>query len=470
MAFSSLQFVCVFLPIVFILNIVLPSIKAKNAMLMIASLLFYAYGEPIYVLLMLLCTLWNYIMARAIDAKEGKVKKILLVLTCIADLGLLCVFKYTDMIIETINGIAKTNIRVTGIALPIGISFFTFQAMSYAIDVYRQEEKAEKSYARVLLYISFFPQLIAGPIVKYSDIAAQINDRHAGSEDIAKGLRRFVIGLSKKVIISNAMGMVADAVYSLESGNVVMLSAWIGAIAYMFQIYFDFSGYSDMAIGLGRMFGFSIKENFNYPYASNSMQDFWRRWHISLSTWFRTYLYIPLGGNRKGRTRTWINRLIVFFFTGLWHGASWTFVVWGLYHGLFLTLETIFPRFTKKLGFIRYLYVFLVVCIGFVFFRAETMSEAWLMLTAMFTKPVWGAAQAAAIMPVINSMFIVMLIIAAIAALPVKECIDNALANKDGYLSKMTYGFTYFASILLLIIDICMLAGGTYNPFIYFRF
>ena len=379
-------------------------------------------------------------------------------------------FKYTDMMIETVNRIVGTNIALTNIALPIGVSFFTFQAMSYTIDVYRGEAKAEKNYARVLLYISFFPQLIAGPIVKYSDIASEIDSRHAGADDIARGLRRFIIGLSKKVIISNAMGMAADAVYGLEYGNVAMLTAWVGAVAYMFQIYFDFSGYSDMAIGLGRMFGFHFKENFNYPYSSNSIQDFWRRWHISLSTWFKTYLYIPLGGNRKGKTRTWINRLIVFFFTGLWHGASWTFVVWGLYHGLFLTIETVFPKLTKKLGIFRYLYVFFVVCIGFVFFRADSMAQAFTIIGAMFTKPVWNSVIALNIMPVLNRMFIFMLILAIVGALPVKVWIENMVGRKSDRVKSFAHGLTYVACICLLIIDICSLAGGAYNPFIYFRF
>lgn len=470
MTFSSLQFICVFFPIVFILNLVLPNIKARNVMLMIASLVFYAYGEPVYVLLMLFSSLLNYALARAVDAKEGKGKKTILIITVVVNLVMLGVFKYTDMIIGTINSLFKTDIPLTNIPLPIGISFFTFQAMSYVIDVYRHQEKAQKSYAKVLLYISFFPQLIAGPIVKYSDIAAEIDERKADSKDIAEGLKRFILGLTKKIMIAGAMGLAADKIYAMNSSDIVMLTAWIGALAYMFQIYFDFSGYSDMAIGLGRMFGFHFKENFNHPYSADSIQDFWRRWHISLTSWFRDYLYIPLGGNRKGKARTWINRMIIFFCTGLWHGASWTFVIWGLYHGLFLMLETVFPKFTKKLGILRFLYVVVVVCVGFVFFRADTLGQAIDFIVAMFSKPIIDSSVMVSIASIVDGMFIFMLIISVIASLPTREWIGKIVQSKLPKCVKAYEVLGYAVSIVLLFVNICFLAGGTYNPFIYFRF
>ena len=249
------------------------------------------------------------------------------------NLGMLFIFKYTDMVLKTVNQISHSDFPMANLALPIGISFFTFQALSYVIDVYRKEARAEKNVLHVMLYISFFPQLIAGPIVKYHDIQEQIRKRKADPQEIAEGMRRFIVGLSKKVLISNTMAYAADTLFALQASQLNILSAWTAAIAYLFQIYFDFSGYSDMAIGLGHMFGFGFRENFDYPYISGSIKEFWRRWHISLSTWFKEYLYIPLGGNRRGRVRTCVNKLIVFFSTGLWHGANWTFVVWGLWHG-----------------------------------------------------------------------------------------------------------------------------------------
>ncbi|MBO5509089.1 MAG: MBOAT family protein, partial [Lachnospiraceae bacterium] len=342
MVFSSIVFICIFLPVIFILYTLLPSIKVKNILLVAASLVFYAYGEPVYIILMLLSTVANYLFGLLLDKYKNKNSgRLILIVAVIANLTLLGVYKYADMICGLVSDIFKIKIQSPGLALPIGISFYTFQAMSYIIDVYRDEVKAQRNYLNVLLYISFFPQLIAGPIVKYHDIEKQIQSRKQKSEDVARGLRRFIIGLSKKVLISNVLAVAADNIFSLDIYQVNICSAWIGAIAYMLQIYYDFSGYSDMAIGLGHMFGFSFSENFKYPYASVSIRDFWRRWHISLSTWFKEYLYIPLGGNRKGRVRGWINRLIVFFCTGLWHGANWTFVLWGIYHGVLLFFEDV---------------------------------------------------------------------------------------------------------------------------------
>ena len=342
MVFSSMVFLCIFLPVVFLLHLLLPGIRAKNGMLLLASLAFYAYGEPVYVILMIASAFVNYLSALLIG-KNPAGKKAVMAVNVILNLGVLVLFKYTGFLAESVNTILGTAIPVPSIRLPIGISFFTFQAMSYVIDVYRGVTGAQKNFGKVLLYISFFPQLIAGPIVKYHDIAQEIENRTQTVDGVTDGIRRFVVGLSKKVLISNTVGLVADTLFAADVSGLNAAAAWIGAVSYMLQIYFDFSGYSDMAIGLGEMFGFHFKENFNYPYISGSIREFWRRWHMSLSGWFQEYLYIPLGGSRKGKIRTVINKFIVFLCTGIWHGANVTFLFWGLYHGCFLMLEEIVP-------------------------------------------------------------------------------------------------------------------------------
>lgn len=438
-----------FLPVVVILYNLIKSHKAKNALLIIASLLFYAFGEPVYVLLMIFCSFFNYLMARSIEKckeaeENGKAKsksKGFLIFTVMVDIGILCVFKYLGIF-----------------ALPIGISFFTFQSVSYVVDVYEDRVKADDSFFNILLYISFFPQLIAGPIVKYHDIDIEIKNRSVDISDMADGIKRFIFGLSKKVLIANTMAEAADYVYGLSNSQLCALTVWVGAICYMLQIYFDFSGYSDMAIGLGRMFGFHFKENFDYPYIAGSIQEFWRRWHISLTNWFREYVYIPLGGNRKGQTRTWINRLIVFFLTGLWHGANVTFVLWGLYHGLFLMLETVFPKFAKKLGKLSHIYVLIVVCVGFVLFRADNVSQAGFMIATMFTGFSMNAEKLVMLKGTFNILLLFMSVLAIVIATGVFKPKDDD--------SKWIYAWT---GVLLLL---CMmsLAGNTYNPFIYFRF
>lgn len=472
MAFSSMTFLCVFLPVVFILYFVIPSTKLKNFFLIAVSLLFYAYGESVYVFLMIVCALWNYVIAGLFARCSPGSRKLLLTLALVLDLGMLGVYKYAGMLVETFDHVTGLSVPVPKIALPIGISFFTFQAISYVADVYRGKVKAEKSFAKILLYISFFPQLIAGPIIQYSDIAAEIDNREVTLTKIGQGLRRFIVGLSKKVLISNTMGTAADYVFGLDAALVSMPAAWLGAVAYMMQIYFDFSGYSDMAIGLGKMFGFHFLENFRYPYAASSIQDFWRRWHISLTNWFRDYLYIPLGGNRRGVVRTWLNRLFVFFCTGLWHGANWTFVLWGLFHGAFQSLETFFPKLTKKMGPFRHLYVLLVVCTGFVIFRADTIGQAGWMLGAMFTRFEWSAEFAAHTAVICNKLFLFTLLTAAVCALPVREYLI-AFADKkkaEGKSLAVWNGLSYAGSVVLLLVCMMSLAGGTYNPFIYFRF
>ena len=472
MVFSSIVFICIFLPVIFILYTLLPSIKVKNILLVAASLVFYAYGEPVYIILMLLSTVANYLFGLLLDKYKNKNSgRLILIVAVIANLTLLGVYKYADMICGLVSDIFKIKIQSPGLALPIGISFYTFQAMSYIIDVYRDEVKAQRNYLNVLLYISFFPQLIAGPIVKYHDIEKQIQSRKQKSEDVARGLRRFIIGLSKKVLISNVLAVAADNIFSLDIYQVNICSAWIGAIAYMLQIYYDFSGYSDMAIGLGHMFGFSFSENFKYPYASVSIRDFWRRWHISLSTWFKEYLYIPLGGNRKGRVRGWINRLIVFFCTGLWHGANWTFVLWGIYHGVLLFFEDVIRNSGLKVvlpNIIKRIYTLMAVCIGFVMFRADTVSFGLAMIKKMFTGWNFNSDIMGYALRQCTPLFIFTVILAVIGQFPWLSGLKNKI---EGTKAKVVLDIAGFAiCIFLLMLCMLSLSGGSYNPFIYFRF
>ena len=387
-------FLCVFLPAAFCLHLLLPGMRA-NFLLVVASLVFYAYGEPIYVILLVASSAGNYILAR-LTGECPKIRKLTMTLAVVINLGLLVIFKYSGFLVDTFNSVTGAGIPVPQVRMPIGISFFTFQALSYVIDVYRGDASVQKNFGKVLLYISFFPQLIAGPIVKYHDVEAEINNRKQTPEEIGKGIRRFIAGLSKKVLIANTMGLVADNLFGAAATGITGPGAWLGAVSYMLQIYFDFSGYSDMALGLGMMFGFHFHENFDYPYISASIREFWRRWHMSLSGWFKEYLYIPLGGNRRGKFRTVVNKMIVFVCTGIWHGASFNFLFWGIYHGFFLMLEEYIPFIGKKGGklksFFQHVYALLVVCVGFVFFRADTMKQGCFWIREMFTDFGWKAS------------------------------------------------------------------------------
>ncbi|MBM6828822.1 MBOAT family protein [Anaerotignum lactatifermentans] len=468
MVFSSLTFLCVFLPLVLALYYALPSLRLRNMLLILVSLLFYAYGEPVYVLLMIASILLNYVFGRTMDTEQEGRRRIILILAVVVNLGLLAVFKYTDMFLQTVSQLSGKKIQPVGLALPIGISFFTFQALSYVIDVYRKEVEPQKNLWNVMLYISFFPQLIAGPIVKYHDIQEQISHRETDSRQIAQGLRRFLAGLSKKVLISNTMAVTADALFAAAPGEICALSAWLAAISYLLQIYFDFSGYSDMAIGLGRMFGFRFLENFRYPYVSASIQEFWRRWHISLSTWFKEYLYIPLGGSRKGTLRTCINKLIVFFCTGLWHGANWTFVLWGLWHGTFLLLEQVLP--VKKLPkTLAHIYVLLVVCVGFVMFRADTFHQGIFMIGSMFAGWEFTSLQQAVFWEQLSPLYLATLVLAVVGSTPWLPKAAGRLLKTEQWRRPAEY-FGYGSSFLLLLLCMLSLSSGTYNPFIYFRF
>ena len=471
MVFSSLVFICIFLPVVLILHTAIPHRKVQNGLLLAASLLFYAYGEPVYVFLMLASALLNYCFALLIHHNRSKVW---LVLAVIVNLGILGVFKYTGFLLSNINAAFGLSLPVPQIALPIGISFFTFQALSYVIDVYRNDVAVQKSYGKLLLYISFFPQLIAGPIVRYKDIALEIDDRSASPRQIAFGLRRFIVGLGKKVLIANAMGAAADYIFNHGATNLNMLGAWIGAVAYLMQIYYDFSAYSDMAIGLGKMFGFHFKENFNHPYIADTVQNFWRRWHISLSSFFRDYVYIPLGGNRKGKFRTVLNRIIVFFLTGLWHGANWTFIAWGLFHGFFLLLEEFIPLIKKLPKLLRRIYTLLTVTLGFVLFRADSIQEALIFISRMFSGTDFSAASMSFTVQALTPYFIFMLLMAIFCCGPFDKLAERVrmLEDKETLTQKETLVQTisFVLCCLLLVWCIIRLAGGSYNPFIYFRF
>ena len=470
MVFSSLAFICVFLPAVFLLHQLIPGFKGKNALLIVASLLFYAYGEPVFIVLMIVSTLFNWLFGLLIGKTAShKARKGWVAAAVVVNLAFLGTFKYASMAVSTVNGIAGLAIPDPSIALPIGISFYTFQAMSYVIDVYRGDVEAQSSYPKVLLYIAFFPQLIAGPIVKYHDVEAQLSERHASLADIAAGFRRFCIGLGKKVLIANTMAVAVDSIYAAQLDHVNIAVAWIAALAYLMQIYFDFSGYSDMAIGMARMFGFTYQENFKYPYASPTVQVFWRRWHISLSTWFRQYVYFPLGGNRKGRPRTVLNKLAIFFLCGLWHGASWTFVVWGLIHGFFLLLEEYLPirKLPKPVGIA---YTLLVVTVAFVLFRADSFAQGGTIIAQMFTGWHFEYACVELAMRQLTPLFVVTFAIAIVAATSVKGAIERKIEALPESTAAAFEVASYVFAFALLVLSMLALSGGGYNPFIYFRF
>lgn len=462
MVFSSPVFIFLFLPIVYLSNILIPK-RFSNVLLLIFSLLFYAWGEPFYLFLMLLSGIINYGLARWIDATTRR-KGFYLILAVVFNIGVLGVFKYADFLILTINSLLNSSLTLVELPLPIGISFYTFQSLSYVIDVYKNESKVQTNFFSLLLYISFFPQLIAGPIVKYHDIANQIKNRSVTINNTASGLKRFVIGLSKKVLLANAWALVVDTLYALPNSEISTIVVWVAAVGYVFQIYFDFSGYSDMAIGLGRMFGFHFKENFNYPLTAVSIQDFWRRWHISLSTWFKLYVYIPLGGNRHGQARAVANRIFVFFLTGLWHGASWTFVVWGLYHGMFLLLEQLVFNVKKWPRFIQHTYTLLVVLFGFVLFRAENFTQALFFFQSMFNFSLLTPVAASQLSLWLTPSMIFLLVVSIIAVTPWIK------TRTIKYQSTAMQGVSMGVLFVLWIACLLSLSANTYNPFIYFRF
>ncbi len=448
------------------------------------SLLFYAWGEVFYLGIMLVSIIANFIVGKAIYQAQNSGNNdmsayLYLTIGIVVNIGLLITFKYANFIVDNINIffsiINVSAINLVPIHLPLGISFFTFQAISYIVDVYRKEVQAQNNIINLALYISLFPQLIAGPIVRYHDVALQIVERSHSIDLFASGVQRFIIGLAKKMLIANTVGELADNIFSLSGNDLTMQLAWIGILAYSLQIYFDFSGYSDMAIGLGRMFGFRFHENFNYPYIAKSMREFWRRWHISLSTWFRDYIYIPLGGSRVSTVRVYVNLLIVFLLTGVWHGASWNFVVWGLFHGFFLAVEHMgFSKILSKFWSpVQHLYLILIVLISWVFFRAENLSQAVAYLSSMTNITNWHTSEFQFAQVTSNDSNY-MLIIGVLFSLPIytrlKKQLNYLSHNNVARRTSLIYlpRLIFISSILFL--SILKVASSTYNPFIYFRF
>lgn len=476
MVFSSVIFLCLFLPIVLGGYYLLPKREAKNLWLIAASLLFYAFSGLWYVLLLLFSVFCNYLAGLFVSGRKG-----VLYVAVAVNLGVLGVFKYLTFLVRTVNQLPGVAIAVPSIVLPVGISFFTFQGLSYVIDVYRNERLKSTRFRDVLLYIALFPQLVAGPIVRYEDVADEIKSRRHTLEQLANGLRRFIIGLSKKLMIADVCGSVVTLIYSAKSSALDSRTAWLAAVCYLIQIYFDFSGYSDMAIGLGLCFGFHFKENFNYPYISASIQEFWRRWHISLSTWFREYLYIPLGGNRKGKAKTYRNKLMVFFCTGLWHGANWTFIIWGLWHGFFIVAEDAAKKLfgLGKHGknrrnpvetVLKHLYTLLVVLIGFVIFRADNMGQAFSMIGAMFSGIRASAQTGLLLAQCLTPLTMFALLFGLVGSTPVLPMVCRKAEQQTGSVYVRLRVLSYVGALILLLVDILHLSAASYVPFIYFQF
>ena len=472
MVFSSVVFIFYFLPITLVLYFLAEKTQimwVKNTVVLIASLVFYSWGGLQYLLLLLCLVLINYVSGLLIQNTNHK--RLFLSIGLAVDLLSLIYYKYLNFLLSNlvnlIHSMGNTEymLDMKPITLPIGISFFTFQIMSYLIDVYRGEVRAQRNPAWLTLYIMMFPQLSAGPIVRYSDICKEIEHRSTSLTMAEQGVKRFICGFSKKIFIANCMGNVADAVFNI-TGQTSTILAWAGAICYAFQIFFDFSAYSDMAIGLGLLFGFRFNENFNHPYISKSIQEFWRRWHISLSTWFRDYLYIPLGGNRKGQKRTYLNLAIVFFCTGIWHGAAWQFIVWGMFHGCLQLLERAWlGKWLKRIPAIfSWLYTMFMVVIGWVFFRANDLSSAIKYLKNMFTYHALDISSANInILLKFTPLFFLVAAFAVLLSTPVAQMVEEKISGYNKYIVNIGY-------LLLMFITIVYLSGLSYNPFIYFQF
>ncbi len=468
LVFSSAIFLFCFLPVVFLLYRLPFGKRWQNGLLAAASLVFYAFGNLHYVPLFLASILINYLTGVLLGTRFQRSKAVITV-NILLNLGILCVYKYTDFLIANVNSLFGLTLAPVGLILPIGISFFTFQGLSYTIDVYRKPEEYSPGFLNLLLYISFFPQLIAGPIVRWGDISRQIENRSCSAEKTASGIRRFIVGLSKKLLLADAAALVVDSIFPLGTGDSRL--AWLAGICYTLQIYYDFSGYSDMAIGMGKMFGFSIRENFLFPYTADSIRDFWRKWHISLSTWFREYLYIPLGGNRKGRGRAAVNRLLVFFCTGLWHGANWTFVLWGLGHGLLSSLEGsgIIPveKMKKTIPgrIVLRIYTMFAVMLLFTLFRADTVTQGFLVIGSMFRFQMTtaGSAMLASLSSPASCM---VLCLALLLALDQNGSRVHAWLTGEGPHELLPN----LCCAVLMMLSIMALAQSGFHPFIYFQF
>ncbi|MBE6998142.1 MAG: MBOAT family protein [Ruminococcaceae bacterium] len=463
MVFSSLLFLFLYLPVVLAIYYAVPR-AWRNVWLFIANLAFYGWGEPVYILLMLFSICINFFAGVLIDrnSENRKKAKTILILDVVINLAMLAFFKYYDLFAATLSRIPVVAIPALHLALPIGISFYTFQTMSYPIDIYRGDARVQKNFISFGTFVALFPQLIAGPIVRYKDIASQLDFRATGAEQFASGVRRFAVGLGKKVLIANNIGALWDVYAAKAPGELTVLGAWLGILAFSLQIYFDFSGYSDMAIGLGRMLGFEFLENFNYPYISKSVTEFWRRWHISLGTWFRDYVYIPLGGNRKGTWRQILNLLIVWALTGFWHGANWTFLCWGLYYAVFLIIEKLFLlKKLERVPVLATVYTLLVAVCGWVLFDLPSLSAAVSYYGAMFGV---GAAGAAAADFFYLKEYAVVFLVCILACLPLGKKLYDKLPGK------VKAWLTPVMIAAVLILSTAYLVDATYNPFLYFRF
>lgn len=468
MLFSSMTFLFVFMPIL-MFTYFFAKKEVRNYVLLIASIIFYAWGEPRYLAIMIITIIVNYFGALLLDKyKDEKQRKAILLLTVLADLGFLFYFKYFNFVIDNLNALIAADFTFIDVVMPIGISFYTFQAMSYLIDVYRREVKAQKDIYKLSLFIVLFPQLVAGPIVKYHDVCDQIDNRDVKFDKVILGLKRFIVGLAKKVLIANTLAVVADKIFAQAPEQISWGISWVGTVSYCLQLYYDFSGYSDMAIGLGLMFGFKFMENFNYPYISKSITEFWRRWHISLSTWFKQYLYFPLGGSRISARRTYINLFIIFVVTGIWHGAAWTFVMWGVWNAIFIVFER-YVKLDKNcedkwyIAIAKHVYALLVIVLGMIIFRSPSVGYAFEYIQRMFNINV--ADHIPNYDYSLNNKFLIMLVVGIVAAMPVFSKMLQV-----SYERKVLRSVINIWLFILFILSSAALAGATYNPFIYFRF
>lgn len=471
MAFSSTVFLFVFLPALLLIYYckLVKSNKTRNIILLIAGLLFYAYGEPIYILVMLVSILINYTMGLLINKckEENKNAKIVLIIGIILNIGILIIFKYLNFILENLTLLTNKDLTIESITLPLGISFYTFSILSYLIDVYKGEIKTNEGLLNIALYITFFPKISQGPIIKYSQMQEEINNRKYVQKDFTEGVIRFIIGLAKKVIIANYIALIADNCFMV--GSMSTATAWLGAISYTLQIYFDFSGYSDMAIGIGKMFGFNLPENFDYPYSAGSITEFWRKWHITLGLWFRNYVYIPLGGSRVKKPRLIFNLLVVWLLTGIWHGANWNFVIWGLIYFILLAIEKLTnlhknKKFTKTIG---HIYTLFFVIIGWVFFRSDSIESAIKYLTEMFTIGKKGIIDVTFIEYLKQAWFV--LTVGIIASFPVTKAIQKIIEKKK--INKTIINIVKSVGLCaIFILSLSMCISSTYSPFIYFNF
>ncbi|MCQ2420468.1 MAG: MBOAT family protein [Clostridia bacterium] len=469
MVFSSLIFLFLFLPACLILYLIPGGIRYKNAVLILFSLFFYAWGEPIYLFLMIAMALVNWCFGMLLGRKR---RRLLLVLAVIFDLGCLAVFKYTGFLVENLNAVCRLNIPVPQIALPIGISFYTFQALTYTIDVWRGEVPVQKSFWRFLLYVSLFPQLIAGPIVRYADVEQQLTERSSTPEDLFCGMKRFCLGLAKKVLLADYCGKVASQILDGSLAASTTLMVWLGVLLFMFEIYFDFSGYSDMAIGLGRLFGFKYMENFDLPYCAKSISEFWRKWHISLSSFFRDYVYIPLGGNRR---HVYLTLAIVWALTGLWHGASWNFVLWGVYFFVLLTIERLFSKIVIKIpNVFRHILTLMLLLIGWNIFYHTDFARLTESFRVMFGAAGIGFSNEMTKITFVNNL--PLMILCAVCCTPIPRYLELLLAacfaekSESGIRHKIYVGLVFSFCLLLLILSTASLVGSSYNAFLYFRF